>query len=153
MDIINSTRAVAAFRVCNSNPGFDPMTVVSWQEECAMRQCDACPNWQLPIPEGRNEEVVTLALWGDKFCAIKGKKVRTYHVASITSTLLKIHGRFPETMTLQTLVNSFNSDLAKLTTHLYTAYRQWSSCKLLFNSLRPGEVATQEDYQQNVTVR
>ena len=88
MDIINSTWAVTAFWVCNSNPGFDPMMVVSWQEECAMRQCDACPNWQLLIPEGRNEEVVTLALWGDKFCPIKGKKVGTGHVASITSLLL-----------------------------------------------------------------
>ena len=69
-------------------PIFDPITVVSWQEECAMRQCDAYPNWHLLIPEGRNEEVVTLALWGDKFCPIKGKKVKTGHVSSITSILL-----------------------------------------------------------------
>lgn len=137
VDMVSSTRAVAARRVCSSGAGFDPLAVLSWQEECAMGHCADCQQWEVVVPEGRGEEVVTLALWGEKFCPIKKKK---------------IHGRFPETMTLASLVQSFNTELPKLTKHLYVAYRQHSSCKLLSNSLRPGEVSSQEDYQQNVTM-
>ena len=56
-------------------------------------------------------------------------------------------------MPLTDLVGSFNKDLEDLTLHLYTAYRQWEACKLLFNNLRPGEVASQEDYQENMQVK
>lgn len=61
----------------------------------------------------------------------------------------KIHGRWSETMTLAQLVASLNKDLEPLARHLYTAYHQWGACKLRFASLRPGEVGTQEDYQEN----
>ena len=55
-------------------------------------------------------------------------------------------------MTLAELIQSFNSDLPVMRTHLYTAYRQWESCKLVEDNLCPGEIAPQEDYQQNVEV-
>ena len=137
VDMVSSTRAVGARRVCCSGAGFDPLSVLSWQEQCAMGLCPDCQKWEVVVPEGRGEEVVTLALWGDKYCAIKKKK---------------IHGRFSETMTLANLVKTFNTDLTKFTKHLYVAYRQHNSCKTLFSSLRPGEVGSQEDYQQNVTM-
>lgn len=66
---------------------------------------------------------------------------------------MQIHGRWPRVMTLDTLVSSYNKDISALTLHLYTAYRQWDSCKLTASSLAPGEATTQEDYQMNCAVR
>ena len=135
MDTLNSTRAMGAKRVCSSTPGFYSLKVLSWGEKCGLGKCEKCPKWELQVPEGQSEEVVTVSLWGDQMCPIKGKK---------------IHGRWPKTMSLGDLVKSFNSDLAKLTSHLYVAYRQWSGWKLVCSSLQPGQVGTQEDFQMNV---
>lgn len=56
-------------------------------------------------------------------------------------------------MTLKELIGSFNADLPKIRQHLFTAYSQWASCKLVVECLWPGEIAPQSDYQMNVTVR
>ena len=53
-------------------------------------------------------------------------------------------------MILAKLIQIFNSDLPVMQKHLYTGYRQWESCKLVEKNLCPGEIAPQEDYQQNV---
>ena len=52
-------------------------------------------------------------------------------------------------MSLVELVFSFNADLIPLKHHLFIAYNQWSASKAMFANLKVGEVATQEDYQQN----
>ena len=52
-------------------------------------------------------------------------------------------------MSLVELVSSFNADLIPLKHHLFIAYNQWSASKAMFANLKVGEVATQEDYQQN----
>ena len=137
MDTLCSTRVMGARRVCSSTPGFDPRQLLSWGEECGLGRCQVCPKWELQVPEGWGEEVVTVSLWGDQMCPIKGKKV---------------HGRWPKTMSLAELVQSYNSDLGALTSHLYVAYRQWSAWKVASTSLQPGQVCSQEDYQMNVSM-
>ena len=74
-DILSSTRAIAALRVCNSYPEFDPLNVLSWKENCSHGLCESCPGWELQLPLGKEEEVVTVYLWGDNMCPIKKKKV------------------------------------------------------------------------------
>ena len=133
-DKLASTRAMASLRICRCDQAFDPLNVLSWREECCLGKCVECPGWEVEVLEGREEEVVTVSLWGDEMCPIKGKKV---------------HGRWPKTMTLAQLITSFNKELKSLTLHLYTAYRQWNACKTLFSNLAPGEIGVIEDYQQN----
>mgnify|MGYP007123568837 CR=1 FL=1 len=74
-DCLCSTRAMAASQCCSSQQGFDPLSPLSWGEECGLGVCPSCPAWRLHLPQDREGEVVTLHLWGDKFCPIKGKKV------------------------------------------------------------------------------
>lgn len=89
VDDLHSTRAMAARVVCSNHPEFEQLTVLSWKEPCCLGSCTNCPTWSLVVPEGRKAEVVTVSLWGDQLCPIRGKK---------------IHNRFPVTMSLQELV-------------------------------------------------
>ena len=70
VDVLHSTRAMAARMVCSGHPEFDHLTVLSWKEECCMGSCQDCPTWSLTVPGGREAEVVTVSLWGDQLCPI-----------------------------------------------------------------------------------
>ena len=81
--------------------------------------------------------MVPLSQWCTKFCEIKQKK---------------IHSLFTESVSLSTLVKQFNSDLMKLSGHIYRAACQWSAYQADVDSLQPGHLTMVVDYQMNGTI-
>ena len=81
--------------------------------------------------------IVTVALWGNKYDAVKGKMINNIH---------------DYTFTIGELAGKFDEELLKLAKHIYTAAKQWEACKASAENLEPHIVVTIEDYQQNISV-
>ena len=109
---LNSCRYLCSLPLCSSGPEFQHMSPVTREEKCATGRCTRCPGFTLMCPEDKGDKVVPLSQWCTKFCEIKQKK---------------IHSLFTESVSLSTLVKQFNSDLMKLSGHIYRAACQWSA--------------------------
>ena len=134
---LNSCGYLCSLPLCSSGPEFQHMSPVTWEEKCATGHCTHCPFFTLMCPQDKEDTVVPLSQWCTKFCEIKQKN---------------IHSLFTESVSLSTLVKQFNSDLMKLSGHIYRAACQWSAYQADLDSLQPGHLTMVVDYQMNGTI-
>ena len=137
LDVINSCRYIAAISLCTTDPTFNPLAPLTWKERCVTGNCPDCPDYSLTCPEDKQDIVVPLSQWKTKHCELKKKK---------------IHSLFTEPIVLPELVNMFNTNLRKLSNHIYCAARQWEAYQAGLASLKPNTIMTVCDYQMNGTV-
>ena len=117
-DTLNSCRFLASKSLCSSYSSFNPLSPITWQECCAVQECDKCPGFTLTCPREKEGVMVDLAQWENKFCTIKQKK---------------IHSLFSTSISIKDLVSKFNKELTKITGHIYRAARIWDTYKVESN--------------------
>ena len=130
-----SCRYIASLPLCKSGADFSQMAALTWGEACATGRCLQCPGYTLtcPLPA----PMVALPQWKTKLCEIKGKQ---------------IYSLFTETMSLQEVVALFNKQLPRLSSHIYTAARQWEAYQADLATLKPGHMGIVVDFQMNLNI-
>ena len=135
-DTPSSCRLMSAQRMCQK-VGVNAIDPLSWKKECVYGLCKDCPKHNTTVETHLQETPVTVALWGTKFDPLKNKKINNIHDFDFT---------------LGELAAKFDSDIPKLSKHIYTSSHQWEACKKCAQSLQKNWCMTIEDYQENITV-
>ena len=107
------------------------------KKECVYGLCKDCPKHNTTVETHLQETPVTVALWGTKFDPLKNKKINNIHDFDFT---------------LGELAAKFDSDIPKLSKHIYMSSHQWEACKQCAQSLQKNWCITIEDYLQNITM-
>ena len=138
LNVPTSCRAMVQLAMCSSDStDHDATDPTTWKRECAMGKCPLCPTPDLPISNADADRLVTISLWGQKWCNVKRKKV---------------FGLFPETKTVSAAIKEFGAMLVKGKKHIFNAHHQWNFHQRMRDALGHEDVATVEDYQQNLLV-
>ena len=117
------------------------MNPLSWNESCAMGDCDNCPELSIDIAECTVTEVQVYA-WRKGVAGVDG-----------AGKDKEIFALFLDTKPLSEAVKSLQDMAATMKTHIYVAYRQWEYNRIMTSKLIPMEsILTVEDYQQNAEV-
>ena len=115
--------------------GVDPFCPSSWNEECALGECEACPSPSFPVPPGLEGKLVEMSLWSQR--EINGKKK---------------FGLWKVVMPIEQLAAELEKEFP--TSHVYTSAVCWKKLGDNTDQLRPGvDVILFEDYQKNLDVK
>ena len=114
-DTLSSCRYVASQSVCSSHDSFNPLEPLTWNEKCVLGECKSCPGFSIACPADKEDVVVSLAQWENKFCELKQRK---------------IHSLFSTNIKLKEVVSKFNLEVKKMTGHVYHAARIWETYKV-----------------------
>ena len=135
-ELPSSVRLMCSLAMCQSDD-VNPLDPLTWREACVYGKCKNCPDYSTEILDGCGDVEVVVALWGKKYSQIKRKEIVNLHNYSYT---------------VQDLAAEFDSKLARLKTHCFTASKQWAACHDTTSYLNTDVVATIEDYQMNLEV-
>ena len=114
-DSLSSCRFIASQSLCSSSDSFNPLEPLTWDEKCVAGECESCPGFSITCPPEKEDLVISLAQWENKFCELKQKK---------------IHSLFSRNIKLGEVVGKFNTEIKKMTEHVYRAARIWESYKV-----------------------
>ena len=132
----SSCRLMCSAAMCQKD-GVEPLEPLTWDIQCVKGVCNQCPRDETDVPTEEDEKIVTVALWGTKHDPVKNKKINNIHDYDFTLTQLAA---------------KFDSELPKLTKHIYNAAHQWKACKSTAENPGPDVMMTIEDYQQNISL-
>ena len=114
-DSLSSCRFIASQSLCSSSDSFNPLEPLTWDEKCVAGECETCPGFSITCPPDKENLVISLAQWENKFCELKQKK---------------IHSLFSRNIKMGEVVFKFNIEIKKMTEHVYRAARIWESFKV-----------------------
>ena len=136
-----SCRQLATSIMCaNDFVTVDPLT---WKYECAMRQCDSCPEFKTVLDAAILKKDIQYSQWTSK---------KTTYKKDGVDVEKDIFGLFSDTTNLETVLELVSEQLEDLCRHIFVAHAQWNAHKVLCGNLDERSVITTEDYQMNKTM-
>ena len=135
-----SCRDLSLKVICSSElHTIDPLT---WNENCAMRRCEHCPDLTIADTDKISKKDVTFVQWEAKLQKVKNRKGEEVEK--------KVYALYSHTENCTSAIEKLKDMLKGLVTHVYIAHKQWNAHNNLCANLDLQSVITVEDYQMNI---
>ena len=137
-----SCRELSTLVICtNEFTSIDPLT---WKYDCAMRECNDCPDLVKVVPAQTLKKEVQFSQWKSVKTKVKNKEGKEVEK--------NVFGIYSETAPLGEVIDSFREMLDGLCQHIFVAHSQWNAHKVQRLNLDSLSCITTEDYQMNITL-
>ena len=106
--------------------------------ECAMRECDNCPEFKTVLDPAILKKDVQYPRWKSKKMMTKNKQGEDIEK--------NVFGLYSDTSDLETVLGMISEMMEGLCQHIFISHSQWHAHNVLRDNLNPRSVITTEDY-------